>query len=147
MTVRQVDADLFVTYDVKGPESHVVGQLVAAKERMRDRVLRGELLDTGKFAEARGITRQAVSKAVQAKRLFYVEVEGAQHFPSFYLDSSIERRHLELVTRELGDLPGTSKLQFFLNAKGSLGGRTPLEALAEGRLDDVRATARGFAGN
>jgi hypothetical protein len=35
-------------------------------------------------------------------------------------------------------------LQFFLNPRGSLSKRTPLQALARGQLADVKAAAEGF---
>ena len=45
----------------------------------------------------------------------------------------------------LGDLPGGAKLQFFLTRKGSLGGETPLQALAAGRVAKVKDIAAAFA--
>ena len=44
----------------------------------------------------------------------------------------------------LGDLPGGSKLQFFVTRKGSLGGKTPLEALATGGLAKVKDVTSAF---
>ncbi|HRO59096.1 MAG TPA: hypothetical protein PK177_08025 [Burkholderiaceae bacterium] len=142
--VEQVGADFRVSYDIEPPKAFELPGHDAAKENMRAMVARGELLSSSRFAEARGVTKQAVSKALGARRLFYIDVDGAQYFPAFYLDSTLERRQLEQVTKALGDLPGPSKLQFFLNGKGSLGNLTPLQALARGKYADVRATARGF---
>lgn len=56
-----------------------------------------------------------------------------------------QRAQLEAVTKVLGDLPGGAKLQFFLTRKGSLGGATPLEALAQGKLQKVKDVAAAFA--
>ena len=50
-----------------------------------------------------------------------------------------------IVTKLLGDLPGSSKLQFFLTLKGSLGGDTPLQAMAAGRVAKVKDVAADFA--
>jgi hypothetical protein len=40
------------------------------------------------------------------------------YFPAFYADKRYDRRHLEAITKLLGDLPDGAKLQFFLNPKG-----------------------------
>jgi hypothetical protein len=48
------------------------------------------------------------------------------------------------VSKALSDLPGGSKLQFFMTPKGSLSGQTPLDAIANGHLAAVRNAARGF---
>jgi hypothetical protein len=52
---------------------------------------------------------------------------------------------IEAVAKVLEDLPDGSKLQFFLSHKGSLGGITPLEALAAGRMEEVLDVAAAFA--
>lgn len=90
-------------------------------------------------------TRQALSKAVGSNRMFYVEHEGTRYFPvSFGEGARYRRRDLEAVSKELGGLPGGAKLLFFMTPKGSLGGATPLEALARGNVDAVLVAARGF---
>lgn len=105
----------------------------------------GQLVSPAAFADGLQFTRQALSKALKARRVFYVDVQGRRHFPAFFLDPRWERRQLEDVSRALGDLPGASKLQFFLTRKASLRGVTPLEALADGQFARVRAAAQGFA--
>lgn len=106
---------------------------------------KGELLDPVAFAERLGWTRQALSKALAANRVFFVEHGRTRCYPSFYADPRYERRQLEAVTKLLGDLPGGAKLQFFLNPRGSLNRATPLQALARGQLAAVKAAAEGFA--
>lgn len=103
------------------------------------------LIATNRYAEEAGLTSSALDKALRAHRIFAVELAGERYVPGFYLDERYEKRQLESVCRALGDLPGGSKLQFFVTSKGSLGGRTPLEALAQGKLSAVRRTAQGFA--
>ncbi|MBI3154368.1 MAG: hypothetical protein HYZ20_03070 [Burkholderiales bacterium] len=105
----------------------------------------GVLVEPAGFAEALHITRQALSKALSAQRVFYVEVGGQRYYPSFFADPRYERRQLESVSKALGELPGASKLQFFLTKKASLEGLTPLDALAQGRYSRVRTAAQGFA--
>jgi len=60
------------------------------------------------------------------------------------VDPGHDRAQLEKVSKVLGDLPGASKLHFFLSGWGSLAGKTPLEAIAAGQLDRVLNTAHGF---
>ena len=114
-------------------------------DRVTDEMIRKrELLESAAFATRLGWTRQALSKALAARRVFFVEHQGARYFPAFYADKRYDRRHLEAITKLLGDLPGGAKLQFFLNPRGSLGKRTPLQALERGQLADVKAAAEGF---
>lgn len=90
-------------------------------------------------------SRQAVSKALDCQRIFYLEYKAERYFPVFYADPTYERKHLEVITKILGHLPGGSKMQFFLTSKGSLGGATPLQALADGRFSKVKDIAAAFA--
>lgn len=114
-------------------------------DRATDGLIRQHaLLDSGVFITRLGWTRQALSKALAARRVFFVEHQGARYFPAFYSDKRYDRRHLEAITKLLGDLPGGAKLQFFLNPRGSLGRRTPLQALERGQLANAKAAAQGF---
>lgn len=109
-------------------------------------IKRGQLVTPVEFQALMGWeTRQAVWKAAESHRIFYLEYKAQRYFPSFYGDPAYDRRHLEAVTKVLGDLPGGSKLQFFLTRKGSLGGETPLQALAAGRVAKVKDVAAAFA--
>lgn len=119
------------------PESvlHKLGQMAHKRE----------LLASAEFISQLGWSRQALSKALAINRVFYVDFRGERYFPAFYADPSHQRAQLEAVTKVLGELPGGAKLQFFLTRKGSLGGSTPLEALAQGRLQKVKDVAAAFA--
>jgi hypothetical protein len=90
-------------------------------------------------------SRQAVSKALTSHRVFFITHKSERLFPIFFTDPSVERKHLWAVTKALGGLPGGAKLQFFLTRKGSLGGKSPLQALAEGRVVKVLEVAATFA--
>lgn len=107
---------------------------------------KGQLLTPVEFQKLMGwATRQAVWKATQRNRVFYLTYKAERYFPAFYGDPSYDRKHLEAVTNVLGDLPGGSKLQFFLTRKESLGADTPLQALAAGRVAKVKEVAAAFA--
>ena len=111
----------------------------------------GALLNSARFQQRAGVSRQALSKAVGAGRLFYVEAGAMRGYPSFYLDPTLQRKQVEAVCRLLGDLPGGSKWLFFTTPKASLARpsqgvpRTPLEALAQGDFERVKTAAIGFA--
>jgi len=107
---------------------------------------KGLLVTPVEFQQLMGwATRQAVWKAAESNRVFYLTHKAERYFPAFYSDPRYDRKHLEAVTKVLGDLPGGSKLQFFLTRKGSLGGDTPLQALAAGRVAKVKDVAAAFA--
>lgn len=105
----------------------------------------GQLLTARETSEGLRITRQALSKAVQAGRIFFVEVGTTQFYPAFYLAEDIDRKTLGKVTKCLGDLPGWSKWQFFTTPKASLANITPLQALARGLVERVESAASAFA--
>ncbi len=120
----------------------------------------GSLLDSAEFQRRAGVTRQALSKAVLARRVFYLEHAGQRGYPSFYMDPAYERSQLEAVTKLLGDLSGGAKWVFFNTPRGSLATagrlqdgvstesgvpRTPLQALKAGELARVRAAAIAVA--
>lgn len=66
-------------------------------------------------------------------------------YAAFFADQKFERGHLEAVSKAMGALPGGAKLQFFLSHRGSLGGKSVLDALARGQKDKVIAAAQAFA--
>ena len=112
---------------------------------------RSALLASGQVVPSKDIcatlsfTRQALSRAVKEHRMFSVDVGGDRLYPAFYADTGLDRQQLESVAKELGSLPGWSKLQFFTTPKASLGGATPLDALKDGRFNEARRAAIGFA--
>lgn len=110
----------------------------------------GELLESSLFQHKLGWTRQALSKAVLAARVFFIEVNGVRAYPTFYVDLRYNRKNVEAVTKLLGELSGGSKWLFFNTPKGSLataGGvpRSPLQALEDGELALVMRTATSYA--
>ena len=74
------------------------------------------------------------------RRVFAVSVDGDDYLPAFYLSADNDQA-LGDVTELLDDLPGWSKWQFFMTAKASLGGVTPVEALKAGNVDRVKRAA------
>lgn len=112
---------------------------------LRDLLEARGLMNPTEFASRLCWSRQALSKALQARRVFFVELNGSRYYPAFFADPNYERRHLEALCKLLGDLPGGAKLQFMFAPKGSLDGLTPLEALAKGQIAAAKSAATGFA--
>lgn len=116
----------------------------------------GQIVDSAEFQRRAGITRQALSKAVAARRLFYLEFGGRRGYPAFFLDPAHSRAELEAVSKLLGDVSGGTKFAFFNTPRGSLAiagrvvdgvltengvPRTPLQAMRDGDLNRVKAAA------
>lgn len=92
------------------------------------------------------VTPQALSAALKARRLFALRgASGEYVYPAFFADPRHDRHTLEKISKILGDLPGAAKWDFFTIPRLSLGGKSPLEALAKGKLDAVMAAARACA--
>ena len=154
---RQMDSirqDLVKASSAKAPRSKV-------RATFKRLLASGELLESSRFQEQAGWTRQALSKAVLSGRVFFLDVAGVRAYPAFYLDLRYNRRDVETVAKLLGDLSGGRKWLFFTTHKASLArshagpragevpaanhARTPLEALDDGDLDRVKRAAIGYA--
>jgi hypothetical protein len=97
----------------------------------------GRLLTSGQLCEQLRITPQALSKAVKANRVFYVQgPAGARLYPAFFGDEKYDLRNLEKISRALGALSGSVKYWFFHDPIAPLGKRAPL-ALMGRELETV----------
>ena len=104
------------------------------------------LLSSTDMAERLPMTKQALSHALKARRIFTLRDEkGRQVYPAFFADRSLDRKQLEHVSKALGDLPGAAKWDFFMSPRLSLGKKTPLQALKKGKFDAVMTAANTFA--
>lgn len=90
-------------------------------------------------------SRRSVPRALAERRIFALEYDGQPYIPTFFANTSFKRRHLAAVSQALSCLPGGAKLQFFLARNAALGGDTPFQALAAGRLDKVLDLAAAYA--
>lgn len=105
----------------------------------------GSLIDSQALAERLQMTRNGVNKAAQERRMFSLTGAGGKKlFPAFFADPGLERKQLESVCKELGDLPATSKWQFFTNSRLSLAKKNPIDALRKGKYAEVLAAANAF---
>lgn len=103
------------------------------------------LLPGSEMRQRLHISAQALSAALKKKRVFaLLGPSGDYVYPAFFADPALDRRVLERVSQALGDLPGASKWDFFTSARMSLGGKTPLQALAKGKVEAVLDAANAF---
>lgn len=130
----QADNDAFM--------ANLQQEAMRSRARLRDE---GKLLESADICDRLHVTRQALSKAVAEQRLFALDGPGGRKlYPAFYSDSKLPKRDVERVAQTLGELPGATKWQFFTTPATTLGGKTPIEALSKGKVDDVLRTAGGF---
>ena len=103
-----------------------------------------QLVGEAEFLKCWNCSAESIAKAVADGTIFFVMKGGQKLYPSFFADLAYKRRQLAAVTKLLKDLDGFTKWQFFVTGKGSLGGLTPLAALRQGKLRQVKATATVF---
>ena len=114
-------------------------------EYRREQLASGELLRGPELRAFLQISPQALGGAVRAKRFYALRGPGdVPVYPAFFADPSPARLSIERVCRALGNLPGATKHFFFTSARFSLGGLTPLQALAKGKETKVLAMAEAF---
>jgi hypothetical protein len=121
------------------------GEANAAKSLL-ERIARHELVTEEEFAIRLGVSREWIADALANHRLFlFLGPKEVKYFPAFYCDTTIDRRSLEEVCEQMGDLASASKYYFFTSKSTFLLVRTPLEALRDGLLTKVLMAADGFA--
>lgn len=112
--------------------------------RQRD-IESGALLSSVEFCRRLQMSRQGLSKAVKSHRMFSLDgPSGTKVYPAFFADPKFDKEDLEKVSRALGEMPGPSKLEFFVTRKVSLNSLTPIEAIAKGLVEEVLRSAAGF---
>lgn len=126
-------------------EDFMAGLIEQEKSQREKDIASKRLISGAEMRERLGVSPQALSAALKAKRMFVLTgPSGSYYYPSFFADPSYDRPILEKVCRALGDLPSASKWDFFTTPKISLGNKSPLDAIAKGKLDAVLIAAAGF---
>jgi hypothetical protein len=114
-------------------------------QRARD-IDDGLLVSGATLAARLKMSPQGLHHARKTTRMFALQgPSGELVYPAFFADPRQDRKMLEAVSKVLGDLPGAAKWDFFMSVRLSLGNRTPLDALAKGKVDAVMAAAQAFA--
>ena len=113
--------------------------------RLSEAQAQGELLDAETFMARMGWSRAQLDFAVSNQRVFLISCGGSEYVPSFFFDDRFPRHQVQLVSAALGAVSPGGKWQFFVTGKGSLGGISPLVAIARGQLRAVRNAGLAFA--
>ena len=111
-TVKELDALQGVIEELR---EHLLADDAAGDETtdtVARMVAKGELIESAAFAQAMKWSRQALSKALTSRRVFFLEHPGGRYFPSFYAD----REH-DLLRPAGGPLPDLSVFQDYLKPK------------------------------
>ena len=102
--------------------------------RRRQLVRRGELLSPRQFCEQRGISRAALVQLAQRGQVFSVKIGGKPYIPAVLADRSVDQRRLgELMRRLPCVMPPMEKYFFFVGRRGSLGDKSPVQAVRRGK--------------
>ena len=105
----------------------------------------GGVLTSEEVAELLGVSRQAVDKRRAANQLLALtQGRRGYNYPGFQFEDGKALVGLDRVLANLEDLDPWMKLIFFTSPHERLYGRTPVEALRKGRLDEVVAVASGY---
>ena len=130
---------------IREGEEFMATMRLGSEAALLSQIDRGELITRDVLVTRLGGDSRWVNEALKAGRIFsLLGPSGVDHFPSFFADSTYDRRAIGRVSKVLALLPGPSKY-FFLTNKSFMLGMTPLEALVEGRVKDVLVCASGFA--
>jgi hypothetical protein len=115
------------------------------KDQREDDLASGKLIPGSELRARLKVSPQALSAALKAKRMFVMQGPSGEYaYPAFFADNAFDRPVLEKVCKALGDLPGSSKWDFFMAPRTSLGGKSPLGALAKGQVEAVMRAANAF---
>jgi hypothetical protein len=133
------------------PESIALGDAsIAAAYRdapaqFHERIDRGELITAAEFCEALDVDVDWLSEALYDGRVFAMTgPDRRNYYPAFYAAPGVDSSDIEVVVKLLSRVEVISRFTFFYRIWTPLGS-TPLEALGEGRLDEVVKIAIWFA--
>lgn len=116
----------------------------AQTQRTKD-IAAKKLLTSSAMSDKLGVTKQAITAAVRAHRMFVLTGPSGENFlPAFFADAKYDRKVLGKVSKVLGGMSGGSKWEFFTSPRLSLEGKSPLEALAKGNIESVLDVAAAF---
>ena len=124
-----------------------MADLLLQETAQRTRDIDNGLLVPGVTLAARlKMSPQGLHHARKTRRMFALQgPSGELVYPAFFADPRQDRKRLEAVSKVLGDMPGAAKWDFFMSLRLSLGNKTPLDALAKGKVAAVMVAAQSFA--
>jgi hypothetical protein len=105
----------------------------------------GGALTSEQVAEVLGISRQAVDKRRSSNQLLALtQGRRGYSYPSFQFDDGRTITGLEEVLAELKDLDPWMQMVFFTSPHERLEGKTPLNDLRKGLVNEVKTAAAGY---
>jgi hypothetical protein len=107
------------------------------------------VLDRAEFLKRAGFSQNTLSEKIRQHRIFKVPklvnyIFSGEYYPAFFVDARYDTTLIEKVSMALSSCTGPRKYRFFTTPNTLLNNKTPLEALAEKRLDTVIIAARVF---
>ncbi|MFL9913965.1 hypothetical protein PQR75_00860 [Paraburkholderia fungorum] len=82
------------------------------------------------FCRRKGISREELLRQERCGDVFSVNIKGQTYYPAVLADKSFEQRRLVKLLRRFGPrVPSMERFLQLVNRRGSLGGKTPLQAL------------------
>jgi hypothetical protein len=106
-------------------------------------ILQRKLIPTHELAAAWRITGAALHAAQKRNDLFSFKHANRLYYPGVFRD--LESDSVYRVCHALGTAAPSQKLLFWMREHGGLAGRTPGEALAQGKLERVLQIAEAWA--
>jgi hypothetical protein len=105
----------------------------------------GGALSSEQVAEVLGISRQAVDKRRSSNQLLALtQGRRGYSYPSFQFEDGKTISGLEEVLGQLRSLDPWMQMVFFTSPNERLGGKTPIESLQKGLVEDVMHAAGGY---
>ncbi len=123
----------------------VAAKLRGLKRKKQMLEASGGALTSEQVAEVLGISRQAVDKRRSSNQLLALtQGRRGYSYPSFQFDDGKTLKGLEEVLAELSALDPWMQMVFFTNTNERLGGKTPIESLQKGLVEEVKNAAKGY---
>jgi hypothetical protein len=105
----------------------------------------GGTLTAENVAELLGISRQAIDKRRSSNSLLALtQGKRGYSYPSFQFQEGKTVPGLEEVLGELSSLDSWMQLNFFTSPNERLDGKTPIKALQNGLIEEVKGVARVY---
>jgi hypothetical protein len=105
----------------------------------------GGALSSEQVAEGLGISRQAVDKRRSSNQLLALtQGRRGYSYPSFQFEDGKTIGGLEEVLARLKSLDPWMQMVFFTSPNERLGGKTPIESLQQGLVEEVTRAAGGY---
>ncbi|HEY0491504.1 MAG TPA: hypothetical protein VGD30_18490 [Telluria sp.] len=144
-TLSRPPAPMTTAKSIRDGKKFMAEMQLVSQATLLSRIERGEVITRDELITRLGVNRRWVAAALRSGRLFALQApSGVDYFAAFFADASYDRRSLGRVVQVLSGLPAASIYHFFVS-KSVMLGMTPLEALAEGRVNAVLGCAAGFA--